>query len=845
MSSPFQIVKRYKSNRGLDLRSSDLSQDELFASGMKNAQYRDSGAIEKRPGYQGHADSCGGYGRWTYKRANPTTGADEYEDVTIDQNLYKYQSSTMTVTYVGSDSNAVISIFYDTATDQYRCQITEGTTQVLDYALGIGFDEASPVTINTLSGAIDALANFTSSITGSTSTPAAFLKTTRNYDLSTTGGALSVVAEYCTQINTTTTNPLATYYGHRNDSDFENVSAVNIQNCMYFASGWNEVMKYDGQTFYRAGLPTPASISSVLAAGAVTGSNYFHRAQYVQYDNAGNIIEGNYFSVSAGLTPAGQSMNVTVANVLDGTGFNTNGALVNGNQVGVTTITVTNSPHTLKVGDTAYFLDGVSAAYVTRSVTAVTATTVTISGAAVNVLNGAAISNNLRIRLLRNKTSATTPSIFYDVVELPNNSFAATQVYNDNKADSALGALWTSPATDRTAPPKLKYITQWNGIACGGGVNTDPHTFFWSDIDGPEYFPTDSNQLPIESDSGDKISGMAQNNEVFYVFNFDSFAVISGNILSGDLRVEIKSKDIGCAAHASIAEVSGALCWLSKKGVKISAGGQIPRPLGQAVDETGVALDVSRIDPAITQNEAVAIEQFQFRRAVGFNDVLGRKYLLYIPCESTTSGADHPNSNSKVYAYDYTRDAWLEWTNINAAGGFTIRNSDLYFQERRYSSFASAVKSITYRRHNNNDSYDYQDNAVCVGGTSDAWEYDSAWESLGEPSVRKKFIEIKVFSLEEVQNNTFNLNIQQEVNYQREVVVASFNMSLVGVGYGQSAYGVDPYGDPTEGKAFHSLNQDRIFSIRLKFKNSNEQENVILTAWEIKAAAPYRIDMKS
>jgi hypothetical protein len=844
------LRKQYSNHFGLDLKSSDLTRDPKFSSGMKNAQYRSSGSPEKRKGYQAAAGDAGGLGQWTYNRVNPTTGAEEAETITIDQNLFRVVEATLTVEYSGGNANARLSIYFDPTSAQYRCEIVEGTSTVLDSALGLGFDEASPKTLATLAAEIDALTGFNATVSGTSTTPAAFLEIVRQWDLSSGGDDFVGTARYHEQVNSTVSNPFSTHYGQRNEDDFENASAVQIQNCIYIGTGHDYTMKYDGQTVYRAGLPEPASlVTAEGAAGAITGSNYHHKAQYVQWDAAGNLIEGNLKTVASGLSPAAKAIDVTVANIQAGTGFNTNCAIVAGAQGPVNQITVDNGSggtHTMKVGDTAYFYDSVSAGYVEREVTAISGTTITVAGAAVTVADNAVISNNLRIAVWRNKTSAVTPSIFYLVEEIPNNSFAATSVVSDNLADGSLGALLSPPATDRSPPPKGRYVSQWNGVMTLAGKHDEPNIFFFSDVDGPEYFPSDSNQLLIESVAGDKISGHAPNNEVYAVFKGRSFAVISGDIASGQVRVEIKSSDIGCVAHATIQEVDGVLMWLSARGPRYSTGGQIPRPLGEASDETGQPTGASRIDPVFQEEGLADVQELKLKRAIGVNDSRGKKYLLYLPAESAIAGAVYPNENSRIFAYDYDRDAWLEWSNMNMAGGVSILGKNFFFRERRYSTFNTSVDSVMYRRHTLEDAYDYADNNTAVGGSDDdAWEYSTHWETLGEPSVLKRFLLLQMQLLEEVANNDFDLTVVQETNYQADVAKAEFPLEVPGSGYGEAEYGNASYGDPGATAARHALFRDRVRSMRLRFRNSEIHQNVIITGIEVECATPYRTRIKS
>lgn len=834
-----ELNKRYYNHKGVDLKSSELIRPPEYASDMLNAQYTEGGALEKRPGYQGHALSAGGYGTWTYQRVHPMTGVADPRVVTVDANLWELHTATLTVTYAGADPTAVISIFFDIATTAYRVQILEGTVMILDTTTNVGFDEASPKTLAQLAVQINALTGFSATVTGLTSTPAAFLKIVREHDLNNDGPLIDD-AKYWVMVNTPTSNPLSLYYANRFQPDHENVSTIQTNNVIYFGSGFSETMKYDGQNFYRAGLPNVGTVSSALVAGAVTGNNYVHKIQYANYDAAGNIIEGNLASTVVQNAVA-NSFNLTIPQIEDSTGFNTNCAIVNGIQAGVTTITVddgTGGPHTLQVGDTAYFFDGVATAYTTRLVTARTPTTITIAGAPVNVADNSVISNNLRIIIWRSKSSGATPAAFFFVDEIPNNSFVASVVYNDNLIDSALGELLLTPVTDRSPPPKGRYVSQWNGIMIVGGNMESPTSLYYSDVDGPEFFPNDSNQLFIEPGNGDVITGIAANNEVFTVHGNQSFTAITGDITTGQIRVETKARDAGCVAHATLVDIDGVLCWLSPQGPRQSSGGQVPIPLGAAIDESE-SNQASRIDPVFDNSGRPEPLKVRGKRALGFNDTVNDKYLLFVPKEDGDNSLRYPNLNSRVYVYDRVRDAWLIWSNYNIAGGITYLGTELYLVERRYSTFSSTVQSILYRRLDLLDAYDYADNTTGI-----ACDYSPQWEALGQPSVLKDPLKIRVFSLEAVANNQFTLTIEQEINYQTDSAIATFDMQIAGGGYGYSPYGETAYSDPAQDAAFHSLGRSRIRSVRPRFKNNVIHENISVTGWEIEFATPFREEFK-
>lgn len=837
MGSQYLLKKRYENHFGIDLESNDLTRDERYSSELLNAQYRKSGTPETRRGYQAHSDSLGGFGLFTYNRVNPTTAVNEAEVISVSDKPYKLLTSEMTVVYSGAASVVFLSLFFDPGDDEYKCQIFEDGTEVLNESLGKGFDETTPITVDDLRSAIDALTGFAASVTGATTTPAAFIPVVRDYDL--IADSYVAQAQYWSLINTTVSSPLAGSETNKNSADFENVSSVQLNNVIYFSNGYDEVQKYDGQTFYRAGVPSVGSLSHALGGGgSVTGSSFTHAAQYIQIDNSGNVVEGNILRTTTTLAPSSQSMDVTVANIEDTTGFNTNCAIVDGVQAGVTTITVDDGSagaHTMKVGDTAYFFDGSTSAYVEREVTSISANTITIAGAAVDVADNAVISNNLRIGIYRNQDGGTT---LFLVEEIPNNSFVSTQVYNDDTTDAALVIDILEPVTDRSPPKKGKYISSFRNQMVIAGSLLNPYTVSYSDVDGPEYFPADGNEFDVETTFGDIITGIAPNNELFAVFKTRSIFIVTGNIADGTIRVDLLTQDIGCASHASIQELRGSLAFLSDRGPQVMTGGQIPTSLGagriEAVFDGYAMKNEVRLllfGTQIINDEFI----FNLKKSVAINDRNGEMYILYCPAETTTGGDVHPNSNSRLFVYDYNRDAWLIWDTMNAQGGFCELENDLFFQERRYSSFETDVQSILYRRHTISDAWAYEDNDSAIN-----FYYYPQWEALGEPSILKRFTRLRYFSIESDTNNSSNLQVDIELNYVRDVSRTSFSINYIGGGYGVSAYGTSPYGNPEESVQTKKLNPGRSRSMRIKFSNAEHQQNTIIPGWEIECVAPFK-----
>jgi hypothetical protein len=832
VASQYSFVKRYENFSGVDYKSSDLKFPEQYATELRNIKFTQTGSIEKRRGYQAAASSAGGCGLFTYRKYD-SVGAEVFEVLAVDTGLWKMAETTMTVTYAGAATNCEISLILDPATNQYRCQILEGSTQVLDYALGVGVDEAVPLTIANLITQINALPGFTAAATGSTAAPAAFLDTTLSYEL--IGTPWAGLARYWVAVN----SPGTLFPGnstYRNDAAFENTSGVQLQNCLYLGNGYDEVIKYDGQNAYRAGVPTPGAVTAIATADAAgfTGNNYVYKVQYLQKDAQGNETSGNYAITDPALSfGVNNRVDLTLPNILAASGFNTNCAIVSGAQVAVNTITVDNGSggaQTLKVGDTAYLYDAVSAQYVERVVTAATSGSITISGAAVTVADNAVISNNLRITIWRSKTSIAYPTVWYAVAEIPNNSFTATQTYADRAQDAALGAIFLEPVTDRSPPVKGRYVSSFQNLLITGGNLESRNTVAFSDVESPEYFPTPDNQFIVNDQLGDRITGLSPSNEFFVVFQERGVHVISGQLSELAFRVDQVANDIGCASHGSIKDIRGALFFMSLNGPRILQGAQVPRGLGPFEQNAFV----SRIDTVFDQTGELDTEKlWQLKRSIGFHDRIGQRYLCYVPCESVTAGSRYANGNSVIFVYDYPRDAWLEWDNLNAAGGITELGDDILFSERRYSITLSAVRSHLYRFHTTKTYLDYADHVSTI-----ACRWKSAWDFLGEASILKSFLAIRVFSTEEAQNQ-FELDIKTETNWVKSTI-SSVQISVGSGGYGEEEWDLEPWGSPVDPVMTRKLNNNRVKSIRIVFEHDEMQKNFIVTGYELEVAAPYK-----
>lgn len=840
MGVPYNITKRVELG-GLDLRTSDLLMAPENARAMSNYTRRITDTGTQRRGFKVVSDNSGnngGFGFVNYQFTNSTTGAVSNELLVMGQTLYKIETGTFNIAYAGSDV-ATYEIYFDsTTTNSWHLRLIDDSVEVLDEDLDVGFDEASPLTMAGLKTAVDAITDFSATITGTTTVPAAFLPLTET-SIIAASGSVDITFYYTTEVNypTGSTEPFDSSFNNRNADYFENITTAQVNNLIFFSNGFDPLKKYDGSDVYNAGISAGVDPTIALGGGTGitdTGVNYIQT--YVQKDAKGNIVEGVPSGVSNSVSPSNQDIDVTVTNIEDDTGYNTDCAIVAGAQGPVTTITVDNGSggsQTLKVGQTAYFYDAVEGDYVEREITAVTSGSITIDGAGVTVADNAVISNNLRIALYRNTASGTTYSF---VVEIPNNSFATTQVYTDSTTPANLGADFINPAdagAEHGVPPIGKYISTVQGRLVIAGKPNAASTVYFSDLEGPEYFPAAYNFLARGSSNG-PITGLSSGNDLFWVFKKDNSMVVTGELLPNKFTLETISKQVGCVAHATIQEFKGLIYWLGRDGV-YRAGLDVSEFRNQAAPE-----EVSEIIFPLFKNTAKAsTEQLKFSRAVAIVDDFDEKYLITIPTETTTGSDVWANSNTPTYVYDLRRDAWYQWNNLNMVGGVATDEEDMYWVERVYSTFDSNMQYKIYKRDNTELNAGFIDHNIAID-----FSYTSGWNSLGEPSVFKKALRWKGYAMDTEFSPNYSIAVTSEHDFIKDLTESSFTANFgtgnAEGGWGSGLWGSFPWGHPNDLLSdLIKLKSKKNQSIRFKFKHSTIGERVLLTGYELEWALAY------
>ena len=710
-------------------------------------------------------------------------------DIGAGTNTINYTSGAYAVNFSASTGAVTASYFTP-------------LTEILDIALGKGYNESTPYLITDLKAALNAVSGVTATTTGDTDQPAAFLPLTEETNIAN-GLSKTLNYFYSVAVNRTANPTFSGMVANVSDDDFQIPTLAPYRELMFIGTEYDEVHKFDGQTVYRAGMPKSERLTNAgLASGNVDTGTHLYYATYEQVDNQGNIVEGVLSDALTVTLGSAQQVTIAAETLQQGSGWNTNCAIAVGDQTGVSTINVddgSGGTHSIRAGDTAYFLedpaaivDGAQAAvneidvdaghtiYVgnlvyfldsnnsekrIRNVIATTSTTITIDGDPVDVADNAeistyrerlvdsvtsstitlaaatdplatdtvsikdnsTISNNLRINIYRTAAGETTPQL---LAAIPNDSYNTDEFYVDDTTDADLDLLedYATPERLHNPPPKTAIVFAYDNLMIyTKDPNNDDYVWF-SEPDEPEYVSEATNNFIVPSNDDD-VTGVGAAGSSLIIFKNRSIYSVSGELATSQFDVNPvgTGSNIGCVSHHSIQSVGGLLYFLHTNGVFSMSENQF-----FPTDDFGNPVAISTvIDTRFREEPSQEDRKFVFKRATAINYTKDNQYLLFLPAEDST-GAKASNENGRIFCFDYQKKNWFEWTRINAAGDWFVRNDDLYWFSRAYKN--DTTSSMLYKQLRNYTLIDQVDHVTPIRVT---WQ--SSWEDLGQPRVRKKF----------------------------------------------------------------------------------------------------------
>ena len=435
-------------------------------------------------------------------------------------------------------------------------------------------------------------------------------------------------------------------------------------------------------------------------------------------------------------------------------------------------------------------------------------------------------SSEMKVNLWRTSDYlGSGPGLKY-LVETKTNTQGSQLVFTDALPDADLIAntQFVQPVTDHGIPPaEVYYVDSWRGQLLLGGIFDEGSSVRYSDIDSPEYFP-ELNSIGMES----PVTGLKGLDNTFFVFQENAINGITGDLATDSIQNDRLSREgIGCVAHATIQEVRGEIYFLDSSGV-FSISNQGIRDIGAPI----AARFQKRRDIS-----------FDLEYATAFNWVERNLYIVYAPVVGRLAGVKDPSTserNSETYVFDYDRQAWVEWDNWHMLGGMAALGDSVWISDRYYNANQVANEGRIALVHNNLVKEDYEDHGAPIN-----FDFRSHWETLGDPSIWKKFLRCKVHSynvtIDDFEVDNFQLDVSSNMNYSTlDLNTVRYDFTSRYLAWGTGAWGVYNFGSFRFTQIKRRLPSKKVRSLRMNFNNSELHENVLISGFELEVVTPYQ-----
>ena len=806
-----QIKKIVEEFKGIEKRKSDLIDKPGYFSELTNAQMRPSGAISKRKGFTTLAEDKGALGIASYR------GKTESELLVMDQNLTCMANTDVVFSTTVNDT-LYISLLAD-ATGNLIFYVNNGfTTETIN--LGDGYSTTTTQADLTIAQFVTQLAALPAthavSINITNSNPAAFIEPFGSQVIQ--GGANPKTFTSTCFVPTLATRGDVSYNSfdglwsrHQASNQIEPITTAIINNVMYFGTGYDEIMKYDGSKIYRAGLPRPtvpvlAQETTIVNPQNTSGQTiglehnhsssvdeaYHYIAVYKHTDNQGNLITSTQ-SVDAQVqwNSHNHFVKITVPMLQAGTGFDLDNVKI--------CIYRTPKETTDALAPAAsYYLVTDGSQPDTLDAGSIPA------GTYVN-LSGADINNN---EITNDKSVASVVFLDYlDDSKINNNTFLTTADYAEGRHD---------------LPPRGKYVTAHQGCLMIAGNVTNPTEVSFSlpgfnlvtgEI-GTEYFPNNSNSVIVDGAVGGPITAIKSLKDNLIVFHENTVSYLSGDVTTPGvqvLRKDTLSKqgEIGALAMASLQEYESALAFMSDEGIQmINSSIAYPEELSKPIKP--LLLDR-------TLNKSKSVSAFDADKDIMLFNIL------------------RTGSDTVTYVFDVKHMAWMEWTNIDMQGGVVRHEKATYFVSKDKSMLR--VQKIK----NRGDESDYSDHNEAI-----EFKAITAWDSLTEPTVFKKFLRLKTFITDTntvFEGSSFKLDLYLRKNFSTfDYGPISLESGSLG-GWGTGAWGQTFFGDVGQ-EGIRTKMFGKAKSMALHFENKTINENILISGFAYEIAAPFKPEIK-
>ncbi len=323
------LEKFYNTFGGLDTRTNKLKQNpKTFRKGSRNWRYNFQDEIQKANGFQ-HKDDASSVptqGMIEYKYRDVSTGEAKLDVLGVNDagNLFKKRYHTLKFTPTVPGGFVPYSFYYNEKKDKFVFEIA-----------GQKVDVSKTMTMSQLVTAVNAVL-ISGTIAVYDENGVLVVGSTKLAYLGNCAISVDVYTDdyfheswYWEQVITPTLAevPFPTTASFKDHPDYEGISYVNQNNCVYITDGGFPI-KYDGFAAYRMGMPRTAGSANGLASsydgfaitGVTTGSGSLTALAQYQYifqlgfvdPNGFEVLGKTYDSLKETLTGAENAISIAV-----------------------------------------------------------------------------------------------------------------------------------------------------------------------------------------------------------------------------------------------------------------------------------------------------------------------------------------------------------------------------------------------------------------------------------------------------------------------------------------------------------------------------------------------------
>jgi hypothetical protein len=465
------------------------------------------------------------------------------------------------------------------------------------------------------------------------------------------------------------------------------------------------------------------------------------------------------------------------------------------------------------------------------TVTAANGASLTLSTSVGTPAVGDPFSFGDRVEVYRTLAGGSTYYYLEDI------ALADGVTYTDNTTDVTLAAReqYSELAYTPVAPPDVVVactVHQNRAVVIGEyalafrAYRTAPiRTVFYTEPNTQEF--TADNSFVVDLTNGDDLVACYSFEDTLYLASKTSLWAVQGALGSGaTFTVTRLPNGQGLVSSAAFTALQSRVFGVSRFGVFAVEGASVDYAPGLKINAL-----IRYLPTAVTERIRVHASENE-----------GRLYVT-IPGVSLSTSFTNPGSGttvtnvptsavlfteapgSTVLTYDTLRDIWyLYQPQTPVAGGFvTLDDQLLAFPKRQESPIVA-----------------FDDTWGSDAWTAVEMAFESPWEDLDDPTTNKNFARAQILSTDDGKQN-FVLEVTTETDWSGGKPVGAFDLGFKdGQGYGETAYGTQPYGDPNVTDHVVPLTNHKAKSMRLVIRNDDPAEKPTISGWVLEVGANSR-----